>query len=110
MSEKPLSSDNILNAFIETIIPVLKKDIAPSKILIFGSRVRGNSTPESDIDVIIVSDFFKGIKFVKRMGIVLKKIRFSRHVDFICYTPEEFKKIQSSSIIVREALSEGISV
>ena len=71
---------------------------------------RGEATSVSDIDVIIVSDFFKGIRFVKRMGVVLKKIRFSRHVDFICYTPEEFEEIRNSSIIVKEALLEGIAV
>lgn len=110
MSERASNLDNILNLFIETVIPLLKKEVAPSKILIFGSRVRGEATSESDIDVIIVSDFFKGIRFVKRMGVVLKKIRFSRHVDFICYTPEEFEEIRNSSIIVKEALLEGIAV
>ncbi len=100
MNNQILKSDAVLNSFIETVVPVIKQDLSPSKVLIFGSRVRGEASEDSDIDVIIVSDFFKGIKFIKRMAVVMKKFRFTRHVDFICYTPEEFEKIQDSSIIV----------
>jgi predicted nucleotidyltransferase len=67
-----------VKSFIENVVPVIRKDIAPEKILIFGSRVRGKPHEDSDLDVIIVSDFFKGIKFVKRMTIVLKKYNFQR--------------------------------
>jgi len=109
MNEHIIQSDPVLRSFMETAVPLIKSSISPSKILIFGSRVRGEATEESDVDVIIVSDFFKGIKFVKRMAVVLKKIRFSRHVDFICYTPEEFEKIQNSSIVIKSAINEGIA-
>ncbi len=108
MNENILHSDPILKTFIETIVPVIKKEMSPSKIVIFGSRVRGEATEESDIDVIIVSDFFKGIKFVRRMALVLKTFHFTKHVDFICYTPDEFEKIQNGSVIIKSALTEGI--
>jgi len=108
MNKNILQSDTILNSFIETVVPEIRKYFNPSKILIFGSRVSGEATENSDIDVIIVSDFFRGIKFVKRMADVLRKIKFSRHIDFICYTPEEFEKIQESSTVVKAALLEGI--
>jgi predicted nucleotidyltransferase len=108
MNKIILQSDTILNSFIETVVPEIRKYFNPSKILIFGSRVSGEATENSDIDVIIVSDFFRGIKFVKRMADVLRKIKFSRHIDFICYTPEEFEKIQHSSTVVKAALLEGI--
>ncbi len=109
MNENILMSDAVLKSFVETVVPVIKAYLSPSKILIFGSRVRGEATEASDVVVIIVSDFFSGIRFVKRMAIVLKKIRFSRHVDVICYTPDEFEKIKESSIVVKSALNEGIS-
>ncbi len=108
MNKNTIQTDAILKSFIHLAVPIIKQDFAASKVIIFGSRVKGSATDESDIDVIIVSDFFKGIKFVKRMATVLKKITFPQHVDFICYTPEEFEKIQSSSIVVKSALSEGI--
>lgn len=108
MNENSLHSDTILRTFVETVIPLIKKELSPSKVLIFGSRVRGEASEDSDIDVIIVSDFFKGIKFIKRMAVVLKKFRFSKHVDYICYTQEEFEKNQNASVIVKAASTEGI--
>lgn len=110
MNRSLSTSDHIMNSFIETVLPLLRREIAPSKVLIFGSRIRGNAAPESDIDVIVVSDYFEGMKFVRRMSTVLKKIKFSRHVDFICYTPKEFEEIKDSSTIVKEALAEGVFV
>ena len=108
MNDQILKSDTVLKSFIDTIIPVIKKELSPTKVLIFGSRVRGEASEDSDIDVIIVSDFFKGIKFIRRMALIMKKFRFTKHVDFICYTPEEFEKIQDSSIIIKSALTYGI--
>ncbi len=108
MNENILHSDPILKTFIETVVPVIKREMSPSKVVIFGSRVSGNAAEDSDIDVIIVSDFFKEVKFIKRMALVLKKIKFLRHIDFICYTPDEFEKIQNASVIVKSALIEGI--
>jgi predicted nucleotidyltransferase len=49
-------------------VPEIRKAFNPSKILIFGSQVKGNATEDSDIDVIIVSDFFREIKFAKKMA------------------------------------------
>lgn len=110
MNEKIIQSDAILKSFIETALPKIKEYLAPSRVILFGSRVSGKASEDSDIDVIVISDFFQGIKFVKRMALVLKKVRFPRHVDFICYTPEEFEKVQNSSIVIKTALEEGISV
>ncbi len=62
------SSDVILNSFMARAVPEIRKAFNPSKILIFGSRVKGNATEDSDIDVIIVSDFFREIKFAKKMA------------------------------------------
>lgn len=110
MHDNIIQSDAVLKSFIETAVPKIKEYLAPSRIIIFGSRVRGKATEDSDIDVIVISDLFRGIKFVKRMALVLKKVRFPRHVDFICYTPEEFERIRNSSIVVKTAVKEGIAV
>ena len=90
--------------FIDNAVPILKKEIHPVKILIFGSRVTGHPSPQSDLDIIIVSEAFAGIPLPLRMGKVLKIIRFERHVDIICYTPEEFERMKNNSIILSEIL------
>ena len=76
----------------------------------FGSRITGRATEASDLDVIIISKDFKEIPFVKRMGELLKAARFPKHVDYFCYTPEEFDRIKESSAIIGQALEEGVEV
>ncbi|MDZ7292884.1 MAG: nucleotidyltransferase domain-containing protein [candidate division KSB1 bacterium] len=88
------------------IIPLIFREFKPSKVLIFGSRIKGAATPDSDLDVIIVSDHFTKIPFIKRMALLLTKARFPKHVDYLCYTPEEFERIQISSAIIQQALQE----
>jgi predicted nucleotidyltransferase len=91
------------------VIPVLQK-INPSRIIIFGSRARGDGKEDSDIDVIVVSDYFKGIPFLKRMPMLLRMIDFEKHIDFLCYTKDEFERIKDNSVIVSSALQEGIEI
>ncbi len=75
----------------------------PLKVVMFGSRITGRATEASDLDVIIVSKEFQEIPFVKRMGELLKAARFPKHVDYFCYTPEEFERVKDSSAIIEQA-------
>ena len=100
--------DEWVERFVQEALPRIKEILKPRLVLIFGSRIKGKSSDESDIDVIIVSDFFNGKPFLGRMPFMLRLVRFPWPIDFLCYTPEEFEKIQHDSIIVKEAMREGI--
>jgi predicted nucleotidyltransferase len=39
--------------------------------LLFGSRIKGTATENSDIDVIVVSNAFATIPFIERMSLIL---------------------------------------
>jgi hypothetical protein len=64
----------------------------------------------SDIDVIFVSEEFTSIPFVLRMTAVLLKVPFPVHVDYICYTPDEYSRLIHTSAIIRDALEGPIIV
>ena len=96
--------DGWIRRFKDEALPLIKSEMRPEKILIFGSRARGDATGDSDVDVIIVSTEFEGIPFVKRMARVLRLIHFEKHVDAICYTPEEFERAKKESAIVMDAV------
>jgi predicted nucleotidyltransferase len=102
--------DKWLKKFTQNALPQLIQEFQPEKIVLFGSRIKGDADEDSDIDVIIVSNAFAGIPFVKRMPLILKKIRFDKHIDFICYSPVEFQKIQHTSSVVMDALQYGESL
>jgi uncharacterized protein len=83
------------------------REFGIEEIVIFGSAVRGKMKRDSDIDLIIVSKKFRGKKFFKR-GIGLHKYwKLDYPVDFLCYTPEEFKKNSKKVSIVSQALKDG---
>jgi hypothetical protein len=94
--------------FADEILPQIRDALKPNLVIIFGSRSRGGGTEESDIDVIIVSDYFRGKPFLGRMPMMIRTFRFPWPVDYLCYSPEEFSEIKLSSIIIQEALQHGI--
>lgn len=93
--------------FKEFALPVLVSEFKPERVIIFGSRITGKAHEDSDIDVIVVADFFRNVPFIKRMPMMLRKTPFAKHVDYICYTPVEFKKIKSRSSLLIDALETG---
>jgi predicted nucleotidyltransferase len=99
-----MRNDRLLAEYQHLIVPKIVHQFSPAKILISGSRVKGTPTQDSDIDVIIVADAFFGVPFVRRMVLVLKSARFKKHVDYFCYTPEEFERLKTTSAILRDAV------
>ena len=48
--------------------------------------------------------------FLKRKPFVLKKLSFPKHVDYICYTPEEYERIKGESSIIMDALENSLEI
>ena len=80
------------------------------KVILFGSRARGNNLKTSDFDFIIVSPDFEGIHFLKRMSSIYEYWDEHYDVEPLCYTPEEFEEKRREIGIVSEAVREGIEV
>ena len=79
-------------------------------MLLFGSFARGDHRKWSDIDILIVSKDFKYIRKVKRPVKLYDYWTYKHPIDFLCYTPEEFKRLSKRVTIVREAIKEGIEI
>ena len=88
----------------------LSYSVPIDKMILFGSMAKGKGHKDSDIDLIIVSNKFKGKKSFKRSLGFYKYWDLDYPVDFLCYTPEEFNKLKSQITIVREAVKEGIEI
>ena len=88
----------------------IKKVYSPEKIILFGSRVRGDNFKTSDFDFIIVSKKFSGIPFMQRLSKMYDYWNENVDIEAICYTPEEFKRKSKEYGIVKKALKEGIEL
>ncbi|MBI5635485.1 nucleotidyltransferase domain-containing protein [Candidatus Micrarchaeota archaeon] len=81
-----------------------------AKILLFGSRAKGKQKKGSDYDLIIVSDFFKGIPFADRAYHVWIRTKAAVPADIFCYAPSELKKTAEKSTVLKDALSYAIQL
>ncbi|MBI1935870.1 nucleotidyltransferase domain-containing protein [Candidatus Woesearchaeota archaeon] len=88
----------------------LSSDIPLRKMILFGSMATGRAHKDSDIDLILVSDKFRGKKSFRRSIGFYKYWDLDYPVDFLCYTPEEFNKLKNQISIVREAIRKGIEI
>lgn len=83
----------------------LKKAYAPSLILMFGSRARGDELRGSDYDIMVVSSAFEGKGWIRRHEEAYAY--WDNELDLLCYSPEEFRVKRGQIGIVSKALKEG---
>jgi hypothetical protein len=98
------------NAVIRTFASRVRKKFDTQKIILFGSRARGDWLKTSDYDFIIVSNDFQGVHFLERQVKVLLETKAYFAADMLCYTVEEFERKRKQAGIVSQALKEGIVV
>ncbi|GIX42899.1 MAG: hypothetical protein KatS3mg129_2632 [Leptospiraceae bacterium] len=100
--DKLLSNDNKVQKYIQKIIEEIKQ-YQPEKIILFGSRARGNNKPNSDIDIAldINLDFRKKRKLKERIDQISGL--YSVDLIFLQDTTDNFKeKILKEGIILYE--------
>jgi predicted nucleotidyltransferase len=75
------------------------------KIILFGSRTKGEIHPESDFDFLVIGDF-KESSWPNRAIAIRKEVGyFGYAVDYLPVTPEEFEK---KVLIRKEIQEEGV--
>ena len=62
----------------------------PERIILFGSHARGEASPDSDVDLLIVMPFL-GSKLEKQLEIRLALRGIHVPKDIVVATPEEFR-------------------
>jgi predicted nucleotidyltransferase len=107
--------DKKVSYFLNKYLAKIKSIYAPEEIWLWGSRVYGHPDEYSDIDLIVVSKKFLGIKFTKRMYKFIESIglltdRNTEVVDVLCYTPDEFARKKEQISIVNDAIKKGIRI
>ena len=101
--------DRVMND-VKDFMKNVRKIIHVEKFILFGSRARGNSKARSDIDLIIISKDFEGIKFFKRSPALYLLWDSSYDIDIICLTPKEFALKIKEIGIMRQAAAEGVEL
>lgn len=95
---------------VRKLIKRLRRKMTVDRAIVFGSRVRGNSLQDSDLDLIIVSGDFRGVFFTDRPKSVYPYWKARVPLEVICLTPEEFDEKRKGITVIREAVRDGISL
>ncbi len=98
---------------VDKIVRAIRRWDPEARIILFGSRARGDHLKESDYDLIVISRKFEGMRFSSRASLLLKllyKEGIVLPLELLCYTPEEFERKKSMIGIVKEALSYGVEL
>ncbi len=98
---------------IDRVIRAIRRWDPEARIILFGSRARGDHLKGSDYDIIVISGKFEGMRFSDRASLLLKTLYRERIIlplELLCYTPEEFERKRKMIGVVREALSYGIEL
>lgn len=92
---------------IQRIVNRIVKEFQPERIILFGSRARGEGRPGSDVDLLVVMPV-EGSRLDKaiEIGVALHDIRLPK--DIIVTTPEDFQwRKEIAGTIERPAAMEG---
>lgn len=86
-----------------------EKGLKVSKIILFGSQVKGKTSEGSDVDILIISEDFKGKDIFERARLtkdaeILTLKKFMMPLDIVTLTSEEF---ESNKSIVAEYARKG---
>jgi predicted nucleotidyltransferase len=103
-------ADEKVARFRREVLPRLVRAFRPSSVLVFGSRARGDALKDSDLDVLIVAEGFRGIGWLDRPVRVSTECDIRFGVELLCYTPEEYARKREELGIVRTATAEGLEL
>lgn len=98
---------------IDLYLKDLKKVVRPQKVIVFGSYAKGKATPESDLDLVVISQDFADFSLDERFSLLFQARRHPKTrkiaMDIFGYTPKEFN---SASLLTTlgEVKETGVTV
>ena len=93
---------------IERIKEQLISEFSPLQILLFGSQAKGTAKPHSDIDLCVIADTANKRETLTQMYL---NIETERPVDFILYTPDEWRRcISDNQSFAHKISREGVNL
>lgn len=96
---------------LELMVRRIVSEVDPVKIILFGSRARGDAKPDSDVDVVVIesggfADGRSRIKEAARLFHVLADVRVCK--DIVVYSEEDVEYWKDSlNYVLARALREG---
>ena len=95
---------------IRDVVRRIVQTAQPDKIILFGSRARGDARPDSDIDILVIQDSTEP-GYRRDAALYLALAGMNVPVDVITYTPEEVRDWSAvPQAFITTVIREGIVV
>lgn len=95
---------------LEKIINAILQVVIPDKIILFGSRARGDAREDSDYDILVIKTGIENERYIAKK-LYRNMLGVNVGVDIIVKTPEGVEKSTQRFVsVVKEALEEGIII
>ena len=86
----------LTDPYLDEIVRVLKA-YDPERLILFGSRARGEADEYSDYDLVVIKRTDR--PFLDRLRDMVPYLRqITRPVDILVYTPEEFERMEATGL------------
>jgi predicted nucleotidyltransferase len=106
-SEEPKTATQLQKPSFTEVTRCILSVSDPAQIIIFGSHARGEGTPESDLDILVVLDEIESTRTESvRLRRALRGLMYP--FDIIVSTPQQLARYRNTQgMIYRSALREG---
>ncbi|MGC9317856.1 MAG: nucleotidyltransferase domain-containing protein [Armatimonadota bacterium] len=93
------------------IIRCFMRRVGVSEAILYGSRARDDHIKTSDVDLMVISPRFEGVRFMDRLPPLHHQWDPSLpFLEVLAYTPEEFERAKEGLGIERIAAETGIRI
>ncbi len=99
--------NSILNIIQRYYNIVSRQNINIEKLYLFGSYAKGTADEDSDIDIAVISENFKGDRFLDRRLLVPLRRGIDRRIEPVPFRPEDFKDYDP---LVNEIIKNGMRI
>lgn len=95
----PLSRDR-LDKIIKGFASRLARDIPIEDVILFGSYAHGNPKEHSDIDLAIISDWFKGKSRIESMQYLSRvAANYNTLIEAVPFSAEEYRELDKRTFL-----------
>lgn len=83
----------IAKKLINSVVKTIVKNFKPEMIILFGSHARGEATPDSDLDILVIkeSDLRRDLRAAEIDNLFAKRMF---PMDIVVYTPDEVRRLK----------------